>query len=460
MIITKFHENLNLPDQDVKDINQFFLENPVIPWQRMLNLFPGIRISKLFTSVNPGKITELVTKAKKADPRYVPVNFFTYCGIDCPVDVNKDELLQILLNERSVELAYIQNGLTDPPSAHTSYSLHFRQGYLNAAPEGINAKYAWGFDGGNGDGEVKFIDIEQGWISGHEAININTLFCTGINNYHFEDHGAAVLGVIMMREKEKRPTGITPCANGYIISQWRPGGLFNNADAIMAAVSQLEFGDILLLESQVYDSPASNNAWPVEIHEATFQAIRLATACGITVIEAGANGNRHTLTGNDLDLLTINQKKILNPMSIDFRDSGAIIVAAATSAWPHQRMNYSNYGKRVNCYAWGENVATAGCYPGSSGFAVNTYTQRFSGTSSAAAIIAGAAISLQSIAEANLGFRLNPSMLRTLMSNDDFNTCSVNGRAADKIGVMPDLKQIINLAFTIAPLSLNNHPGA
>jgi hypothetical protein len=42
----------------------------------------------------------------------------------------------------------------------------------------------------------------------------------------------------------------------------------------------------------------------------------------------------------------------------DFRDSGAIIVAAATSAAPHTRLVYSTFGQRIDCYAWGQNIRT------------------------------------------------------------------------------------------------------
>ena len=103
--------------------------------------------------------------------------------------------------------------------------------------------------------------------------------------------------------------------------------------------------------------------------------------------------------------------------------------------------------RQSNCYAWGENIVTAGSYPGSSGFAINTYTGKFNGTSGAAAIIAGAAITVQSIAEANLQTRLSPSQMRELLSNATYGTPSMDGHSIDKIGVMPDLKKIINVTL-------------
>jgi hypothetical protein len=43
------------------------------------------------------------------------------------------------------------------------------QGYLNAAPQGINARYAWGFAGGDGAG-ANIVDVEQGWDLNHEDL--------------------------------------------------------------------------------------------------------------------------------------------------------------------------------------------------------------------------------------------------------------------------------------------------
>lgn len=423
-----------------------FHENHIIPWHDLLKLFPGIKISKLFTSVSPGKIIKLTEKARSSDSKYAPADFLAYYVISCSDEINTAKLSRLLLRYKSTELAYVQHTPVYPPSAKANDYLHKYQAYLNPSPVGINARYAWNMSGGDGDGNVKFIDIEQGWMLQHESFVLNTLPCTGINNYSFQDHGTAVLGIIMMQPNAKRGRGITPKANGYVISQWRPDGSLNNADAIMAATSHLGFGDIILLEAQVSDSAKSDKLWPVEIQDATFQAIRLAAALGIIVIEAAGNGFNLT-AGNNLDLFAINGKRIFNPESPDFKDSGAIMVAAASSASPHIRSNYSNYGNRINCYAWGENVMTAGSYPGSSGSAINTYTGNFSGTSSAAAIIAGAAIAVQSIAVANLNFRLSPIQMRNILSNDLYGTPSANKRSIDKIGVMPDLKKIIDKAL-------------
>ena len=239
--------------------------------------------------------------------------------------------------------------------------------------------------------------------------------------------------------------GIAPKANGYIISQWRPDGFLNTSDAIMAALAQLEFGDIILLEAQICDSPKSESLWPVEIQNAVFDVIRLASALGIIVIEAAGNGKKISGDGNDLDSFTgINGGNSLDRSGPDFRDSGAILVAAGSDTVPHTRIRHSNFGRRIDCYAWGERVSIAGYQFDSSEMAIDLFRKKLNGTSGAAAIIAGAAILVQSITESNYHYRLGPAQMRQILSSDLLGTTSVNGRIVDKIGVMPDLRKIIN----------------
>ena len=70
---------------------------------------------------------------------------------------------------------------------------------------------------------------------------------------------------------------------------------------------------------------------------ADFDAIRLAVAHGIIVVEAGGNGNNNLDTWTNAGGLTI-----LNRSSVNFTDSGAIMVGAALSPLPHNRAGFSN----------------------------------------------------------------------------------------------------------------------
>ena len=201
----------------------------------------------------------------------------------------------------------------------------------------------------------------------------------------------------------------------------------------------MQAGDILLIEVQ-------RNLLPVEIDDGDFDAIRLAAAQGFVVIEAGGNGNF------DLDTFLSAYDTILNRGSADFRDSGATMVGAGKSDLPHDRHSESNFGSRIDCYAWGSNVTTSGGndLDDGGGDQNRTYTSLFGGTSSASAIIAGAALILQGIYDANTNSRLSPLQMRFLLSCPDAGTLQ-GGSVSGHVGVMPDLRAIIENKLGLVP---------
>jgi hypothetical protein len=452
-LVVKFRDHLNLPYNDAAEINHYFSKNNWLPFRQLLDNYPGLLIDKLFSTLKPVRILELAGKAKRTSVGYQTPDFLSYYIINCPYKIYSDEIIEILHGHAEVELAYVEAGPSISPSSTVVFSQSMvHQGYLKSAPEGIDAVFAWEEIGGDGGGRLKFIDIEQGWNPQCENIRVGTFPSTGLNYTVFRDHGEAVLNIILKQHGTAGGIGIAPKANGYIISQWRPGGNFNTADAILAAISELDFGDIILLEAQVFDYPNMQGLWPVEIQPAIFESIRLATSLGITVIEAGGNGQNSIGEGNDLDDFIDGQgRKTLDPNGPGFRDSGAILVAAGSDSIPHKRIRHSNIGSRMNCYAWGERVSSGGSHLGPSDIAIDSYRKKISGTSSAAAIIAGAAILVQSIAESNYDFRLSPKQMRQILSDDLLGTPSEKGRSFDRIGSMPDLKKIIGY------IHLNHH---
>jgi hypothetical protein len=136
----------------------------------------------------------------------------------------------------------------------------------------------------------------------------------------------------------------------------------------------------------------------------------------------------------------MNGHQILNRTSADFRDSGAIMIGAASAAAPHTRLGFSNFGSRIDCYGWGQQIDT--CGDGWTGTSTTAYTSSFGGTSGASPIVTGAALVLQSwrvsLGESPYG----PATLRGLLTNPDVNTSSADP-AADRIGVMPNLRAIV-----------------
>jgi serine protease len=214
--------------------------------------------------------------------------------------------------------------------------------------------------------------------------------------------------------------------------------------AIVAAIASMSAGDVLLLETQFWPRD-DGTPLPAEVRAAIFDSIRLGSALGIVMVEPAGNG------WQDLDTLTdTGGRQALNRHSAGFQDSGALMVGAARSTVPHSRLASSNFGSRVDCYAWGEAVDTLTTDP--TGTATDRYTSYFGGTSAAAAILAGAALIVQSAAQARLGFRLSPRQLRAVLSDPAHGTAS-SDPAVDQIGVMPDLRKILqNLRNVTADL--------
>jgi Subtilase family len=387
----------------------------------------------LIESVDPTRLNEMTDRAMRADRglELSPPDFSRWRQIVTPADVNPDELANALRQLDIVETAYVMR--PGPPPVNPGNDPRYpNEGYLSAAPNGIDATYAWGFTGGDGAG-IGFVDMEQGWNLNHEdlaAAGINLI--SGINNAYFF-HGTSVLGEVRMVDNGVGGVGIAPQSNCRVVSQWRTAASYNTADAILNAVSVMAFGDVLLLEAQEYDPVGGAYLWPVEIVDGTYDAIRLATALGIVVVEAGCNGSY------DLDAYkNLSGKKIFDRSSPDFRDSGAIMVGAGSSAAPHSRLSFSNFGSRIDCYAWGENVDTT--TTNSTGTDNTAYTGSFNGTSSASPIVSGAAVVSQGLAQAGLGYRFSPRELRNILTSNG--TASANP-TTDKIGVMPDLRAII-----------------
>lgn len=387
----------------------------------------------------------------KLDPKYEATDFDAWyqvvfepqisitvkdAGIKAADNAIPDYILKLIQKLHFVANVETVHALQEgpPPVNPTDDPRSGNEGYLGAAPGGIDTRYAWGFPGGDGAG-ANVVDMEQGWDLNHEDLaTANISLISGTNSAYFF-HGTSVLGEMLMVDNKIGGVGIAPSAKGRVISQHQPGG-YNTAAAIIDAVAHMSFGDVLILEAQETDPVGGLYYWPVEIADATYEAIRLATALGITVVQAACNGG-----GYDLDTyVNLSGKQIFNRSSKDFRDSGAIMVGAGSSVAPHTRLSFSNHGSRVDAYAWGENVDTTST--DTAGTDNTLYTTSFNGTSSATPIVTGAAMIVQGLANASLGYKLSPLQVRKIVTAGG--TDSKNTSAVDRIGLQPNLKAIID----------------
>lgn len=369
---------------------------------------------------------------------------------------NPDELVRLFGEIREVELAYKEMSVSDPAINPGDDTFAANQGYLDAAPNGIDARWVWMQVNGEGAG-VGFIDLEQGWIPTHEdlaAANPTLVYNSnrhGVGSY-VGNHGTAVLGEVIGVDNNRGVVGIAPSVS-YVkmVSHYEAATntALHVADAIVAAITHMNAGDVLLLEVARGAGPE----YPTEIDDTDFDAIRLAVANGMIVVEAGGNGDAGGV-GHNLDTWTTGAGKFrMKRGHVDFKDSGALMVGAATSTVPHNRMPWSNYGSRIDCYAWGENVVSTG-YGNLAGGGTATlndnYTQSFNGTSSASPIIVGAALLLQGMYKATAASILAPLQMRALLSNPATGTAQGAG-VAGNIGVMPNLRSVIENTLELTP---------
>lgn len=307
-----------------------------------------------------------------------------------------------------------------------------RQLYLDPAPTGIDARYAWTVSGGRG-WNVKVIDIEWGWNFTHEDLVVNQGGVIAGVNAASKDHGTAVLGEISGDVNTFGITGISPDAHISAVSLQSYG----TAQAIRIAADALRPGDIILLEVHRAGPRASLGSgqfgyigiewWPDD-----FAAIRYAVSRGVIVVEAAGNG------GQNLDDPVYNTPAAgfpaswRNPFNVANPPSGAVLAGAGMPPSPTHgrtfqpgfgdvyadrgRCFFSNYGARVDAQGWGWEVTSTGYGDLQGGADPNKhYTDQFSGTSSASPIVVGALACVQGVLRAAGRIPLSPARARELL---------------------------------------------
>lgn len=402
-----------------------------------------------------------------------------YYKIDAS-DHRLDQLAEYLRSLNFVEAAYVKPPtlLGQPPNPPTpDFTNH--QGYLNASPEGVNAKFAWGCQGGTGL-NVDIIDIEYGWLFDHEDLRKNQSFCIDgqiSNKIEDREHGTKVLGVIRGDRNEFGITGICPDAFMRTCSLDPQG----SAHAIDVASASLDPGDIILIVIQQYGPrygfmprwPGSQyGCIPIEWWPDDFDAIRRAVKRGLIVVEIAGNGHEN------LDDPIYDQKpedfpdSWTNPFNRSNPNSGAIIVGEGeplrNPQWApaRSRLDESNYGTRVDVQGWGWAITT--CHGGDLwGGPLATppdpknlpeqrwYTGGFGGTCGAAAIVTGVIGCLQGVLRANNRFPLSSLTARELLRSTGLPQQDAPGRpSTQRIGNFPNLGELIGVALQITEITV------
>jgi hypothetical protein len=351
-----------------------------------------------------------------------------------------------------VEVAYFEGrsplpaAPTPRPRAKTETHENL-QGYLNAAPQGVDARYAWQQSGGTG-ANSKLIDVEIGWNLAHEDVpTMFTVIGTMAPAPIWQSHGTSVLGILAARQNSLGVVGIARDASVGVSATDDSDATI--ANAVNLAAVAMNPGDVILVERHVGGpqglvptSPCGQvglngaSVVPAEFDIAAYAAITAATGNQRIVVEAAGNGAAN--------LADPRLGGMFDPLHPYFQQSNAIIVGARQSASGIPRCE-TNFGLRLDTSAWGENVATAGgpfpwnnLTPNEPADSNRNYTSEFGGTSSAAAIIAGAVAAIQSIQLSRGGRPFPPNAMRRLVAM--FGTPqAVDSRL---VGKMPDLRAI------------------
>ncbi|MDX2462928.1 MAG: S8 family serine peptidase [Porticoccus sp.] len=343
--------------------------------------------------------------------------------------------------------------------------LHMLQGYAGSAPEGLGFSDIAILEGADGAG-VTIIDLEGGWNLAHEALTpVQFNLWVGEASQHsgWVEHGTAVSSVMLSARDGIGISGLVPGARGALASIYTGTPRRQRiSQQIDACRNLLSAGDVLLLEVQ-RPGPATNfisaadqhGYLPTSFWPDVKESIRACIADGIVVVEVAGNG------GVDLDDESLQgafDQTGSTITTLGAADSGSILVGAghAPNAAPHgdgdnqgvplarSRIGFSNYGKRLDCQAWGEGVVSAG-YGDAWGElgSNNAYSGRFFGTSSAGPIIAAAVAATQGRHLYKYGQPVPPLLLRQVFAS--FGT--PQQRAEDDklyIGPQPDLPMIFS----------------
>lgn len=428
----------------------------------------GVSLVPLF-GISEDRIQQRVSALAIPEGETAP-NLSVFYRVDAP-DEQLDNLAARLADLEIVEAAYVKppaeppqwlNDMvaqeSDAPPITPDFTA--RQLYLDAAPGGIDARYAWTQPGGSG-ANVRIIDIEGAWRFSHEDLTANQGGVVGgvqSTDIRWRNHGTAVIGEFGGDRNTIGITGICPDANTSAISIF--GGV-GSANAIRQAADRLQPGDIILIELH-RPGPRFNFAQrddqrgyiAIEWWEDDFAAIRYATQRGVIVVEAAGNG------AENLDDPLYNTRPIgfpntwTNPFNRANRDSGAIVVGAGapppgTHGRDHgpdrSRLDFSNYGALIDAQGWGREVTTAGYGSLQGGDNEDLwYTDTFSGTSSASPIVVGALGSLQGFLRARGSTPLTPAQARQALRETGSPQQDAPGRpATQRIGNRPNLRQLI-----------------
>jgi hypothetical protein len=430
----------------------------------------GARARPLF-----GPSEERIRARRDQSPWDVP-DLSTWYRVSLGADQTDHEAVAARLNEEeSIAGAYLKppvgldedvlpaSALADPAASLAVVTPDFntRQGHLDAAPGGVNARTAWTKPGGLGTA-TQVVVVGGNWQFTHEDLVGNVggnIGGTPIDAVSFRNHGTAIVGLVRAIRNDRGVTGVAPACTIRTVATFGLG----TAAAIRLAADALPPGGILLIEWQ-RPGPGSTGVGsagflPLEWWPDDFAAIAYATAKNVIVVEPAGNGSvslDDPLYDTPAPGFPTTWK---NPFKRTQADCKAILVGAgAPPPGTHghdrgpdrSRLAFSNVGASIDVQGWGAELTTLGYGDLQGGPNEDVwYTDTFGGTSGAAALVAGVLASLQGM-QLNGGKRppFTPTDMRNMLrTTGSAQQAGPNAPADDahRIGTRPDLLALMAL---------------
>lgn len=297
------------------------------------------------------------------------------------------------------------------------------QGSFQPAPSGLGIWAAQSVLGGRGQ-NVRLTMVEIDWFMDHEdvpSLTPNQFLGVVPPGLVWESwHGVAGASCLAAARNEYGLTGIVDEADMRYVAYPNNGGTENG---IMLAAANCQPGDVILTVLQFVLGQYGANDWvPIEFLQGAFDATLTATANGRIVVNCAGNG-----------YCSLDDPRFLRRFDRTFRDSGAIMVAATDGGLP-QRINFSNWGSRVDANAWGANcvAATTGNLFLGNNDRRQAYSASYGGTSAASTTLCGVVAALQGGARRQLGRSLTTAELRSVLAG-------YGSAVGASIGLRPDL---------------------
>ena len=133
----------DLAPGDAKTLREYSEKRRLAGLARLLDALEDPETARVVTSLPVRELLELEKEATRSE--LPPLHSLTsYWRIDCRrVDADLDEVVRALNELPEVDLAYREFTATDPTVNAADDTWNAGQNYLDAAPTGIDARWAW-----------------------------------------------------------------------------------------------------------------------------------------------------------------------------------------------------------------------------------------------------------------------------------------------------------------------------